>query len=112
MLTLKNQKALNDSEDMKLALDGLRAVFQADGDIQPKHRKALDALAWFCKIGHYDYGKNDTEIFRTLGRIEVYNYIIFCLEYSAEERRKLEATIKELEDVRDGRGSSTDSDID
>lgn len=110
MLTKETQKKLNDSEDMKLAVDGMRAVFRANGRVQPKHRRALDALARFCKIGAYNYGVDQAEILRMTGRREVYNYIMFCLEYPTEERRKLKAQITELEDIRDGRRSDTDSD--
>ncbi len=111
MLTPESQKTLNDFEDMKLAVDGMRAVFRANGRIQPKHRKALDALARFCKVGAYNHGTNQVEINRTLGRLEVYNFILFCLGYPVKERRKLVAQIKQLEDVRDGRDDDrTDSD--
>lgn len=106
MLTPENQQILNDSEDMKLAVDGMRVVFRSNGRIQPKHRRALDALARFCKIGAYNHGIDQTEILRMTGRREVYNYIIFCLEYPVKERRKLTAQIAELEDIRDGRGSN------
>ena len=112
MLTPKDQQTLNYSEDMKLAVDGMRAVFRANGRIQPKHRKALDALARFCKVGAYNYGTNQVEINRTVGRLEVYNYIMLCLEYPVKEQRKLKAQIKQLEDTRDGRGSDTDFDSD
>lgn len=110
MLTPKYQKVLNNSEDMKLAIDGMRAVFRSNGKIQPKHRRALDALARFCKAGAYDYGTNQVEINRTIGRLEVYNYIMLCLEYPVRERRKLVTQIKELEDVRDGRRTDSDND--
>lgn len=103
MFTHEDQQTLNDSEDMKLAVDGMRAVFRANGRIQPKHRKALDALARFCKVGAYNYGTDQVEINRIVGRLEVYNFIMFCLEYPVKERRKLTAQIKQLEDTRDGR---------
>lgn len=102
MLTPQDQEKLNDSEDLKLAVDGMRAVFRANGRIQPKHRKALDALARFCKVGAYNYKTDQVEILRTVGRLEVYNFIMFCLEYPIKERRKLTAQIKQLEDTRDG----------
>ncbi len=110
MLTPENQQVLNDSEDMKLAVDGMRAVFCSNGRIQPKHRRALDALARFCKVGAYNHGTNQVEINRITGRREVYNYITFCLEYSAKERRKLVTQITELEDIRDGRRTGIDDD--
>lgn len=110
MLSPTDQKELNDREDMKLAVDGIRAVFRANGKIQLKHRKALDALARFCKVNAYNHGTDSTEILRISGRREVYNFIMFCLDYPIKERRKLVLEIKELEDLRDGR--STDTDID
>ena len=110
MLTQESRKALNEREDMKLAIDGMRAVFRSNGRIQPKHRKALDALARFCKVNAYNYGTNETEIIRMTGRREVYNYIMFCLEYPVIERRKLVVEIKQLEDVRDGRRPDNDDD--
>lgn len=98
---------------MKLAVDGMRAVFRANGKVQPKHRRALDALARFCKINAYDHKTDQTEIVRITGRREVYNFIMFCLDYPKEERRKLKAQIKELEDLRDGRCTDrTDIDSD
>lgn len=106
----ETQQALNEREDMKLAVDGMRAVFRSGGRIQPKHRRALDALARFCKVNAYNYGTSQTEILRMAGRLEVYNYIMFCLEYPAAERRKLVAEIKQLEDVRDGRRPDNDND--
>lgn len=105
MFTQENQQTLNASEDMKLAVDGMRAVFRSNGRVQPKHRKALDALARFCKVGAYNFGASQTEILRMTGRLEVYNYIMLCLDYPIKERRKLTAQIKELEDIRDGRNS-------
>ncbi|KKL07650.1 hypothetical protein LCGC14_2583890 [marine sediment metagenome] len=110
MLTPEDQKTLNDSEDMKLAVDGLRALFRPDGNEEPKHRKALDALARFCKVDAYNHGTDQTEILRITGRREVYNFIMFCLEYPETERRKLVAEIRQLEDIRDGRRSDTDDD--
>jgi len=110
VLSPTDQKELNDREDMKLAVDGIRAVFRANGKIQLKHRKALDALARFCKVNAYNHGTDSTEILRISGRREVYNFIMFCLDYPIKERRKLVLEIKELEDLRDGR--STDTDID
>ena len=110
MLTQESRKALNEREDMKLAVDGMRAVFRSNGRIQPKHHKALDALARFCKVNAYNYGTNEAEIIRMTGRREVYNYIMFCLEYPATERRKLVVEIKQLEDVRDGRRPDNDND--
>lgn len=108
MLTEEGQETLNKSEDMKLAVDGMRAVFQANGRTQPKHQRALDALARFCKINAYDHKTDTTEILRVTGRREVYNFIMFCLEYPAKERRKLVAKIKELEDIRDDRRTDSD----
>lgn len=110
MLTDTDQQTLNDSEDMKLAVDNMRAVFMSGGKIQPKHQRALDALARFCKIGAYNYGTNETEILRTTGRREAFNFIMFCLKYPKEERRKLKSQIAQLEDIRDGRGTDTDDD--
>ena len=110
MLSNAEHNALNDKEDMKLAVDGMRAVFRSNGRVQPKHRKALDALARFAKIGAYNHGTNETEILRITGRREMYNFIMFCLEYPVKERRKLAIQIKELEDVRDGRGIDSSSD--
>lgn len=104
------QQELNDSEDTKLAVDSLRALFCVDGQIQPKHRIALDVLARFCKVRAYDYKTNETEILRMTGRREVYNYIMFCLEYPVEERRKLAAQIERLEGIRDGRRTDNDDD--
>ena len=101
MLTSENQQALNEREDMKLAVDGMRAVFRSNGRIQPKHQRALDALGRFCKIGTYNHGDDQTEILRITGRREVYNYIMFCLEYPVKEQRKLKTQIKELEEIRD-----------
>ena len=69
---------------------------------------ALDALARFCKVRAHNYGTSSTEILRITGRIEVYNFIMFCLDYPVRERRKLAKEIKQLEDVRDGRGSNSD----
>lgn len=108
MLTEEGQETLNKSEDMKLAVDGMRAVFRANGRIQPKHQRALDVLARFCKINAYDHKTDATEILRVTGRREVYNFIMFCLEYPVKERRKLVAKIKELEDIRDGRRTDSD----
>ncbi len=110
MLTEENQKALNDREDMKLAVDGMRAVFRANGRVKPKHRRALEALARFAKVGAYNHGVDNTEILRITGRREMYNFIMFCLEYPVKERRKLAVEIKKLEDVRDGRSRDTDDD--
>ena len=115
MLGEEQQKSLNDREDLKLAVDGMRAVFCANGKIQPKHRKALDDMARFCKVGGggvwvSNYGTDQTEIIRTIGRMEVYNFIMFCLEYHVRERRKLAKEIKQLEDIRDGRRSDSDDD--
>lgn len=109
MLSPADQLKLNEREDMKLAIDGMRAVFRANGRIQPKHRKALDALGRFCKVNAYNHGTDATEILRISGRREVYNYIMFCLDYPVKERRKLAAEIKQLEDLRDARPDS-DSD--
>ncbi len=105
MLSPTDQKELNDREDMKLAVDGMRAVFRANGKVQLKHRKALEALARFCKVNAYDHKTDQTEIIRITGRREVYNFIMFCLDYPTKERRKLAEQIKELEDLRDGRGT-------
>ncbi len=110
MLTPKNQQVLNDSEDMKLAVDGMRAVFRSNGKIQPKHRRALDVLARFCRVRAYNYGTNQVEMNRIIGRLEVYNYIMFCLEYPVKERRKLATQIKELEDIRDDRRTDSNND--
>lgn len=110
VLNEQQQKALNDTEDMKLAVDSVRAIFRSSGKIQPKHRKVLDVLARFCKVGAYNYGTSETEILRMTGRLEVYNYIILCLEYPVHERRKLVTQIKQLEDLRDGRGSDGNND--
>ncbi len=110
MLSDSDQKELNDREDMKLAVDGMRAVFSDNGEIQPKHREALDALARFAAIRSYKHGTDTAEILRITGRREMYNYIMFCLEYPAKERRKLTAQIKELEDLRDGRSNDSDGD--
>lgn len=111
MLTEADQESLTELEDNKLAIDALKVLFKPDGESQPKHRKALDALARFCKVELYNYGFNQTEIFRTTGRREVYNYIMWCLEYPEEERRKLKTQISNLEDIRDGRDSDrTDDD--
>ena len=106
------QQSLNEHEDMKLAIDGMRAVFRANGRVQPKHKKALEALERFCKVKAYNHGTDTAEILRTTGRREVYNYIMFCLEYPIAARRKLTARIKELEDTRDGRRSDSDRDDD
>lgn len=112
MLSDSEQIVLNDTEDMKLAVDGMRAVFRSNGRIQPKHQRALDALARFCKIRSYEHGTDQTEILRITGRREVYNFIMFCLDYPVKEQRKLKAKIKALEDIRDGRGSDSDIDRD
>ena len=109
MLAPEDKKLLSESEDMKLAADGLRAVFRPDGQIQPKHHKALDAIARFCKVNSYNHGVDQVEINRMTGRREVYNFIMFCLEYPAEERRKLIAQITQLEEVRDGRRPTDDT---
>ncbi len=111
MLSDDEQQTLNDSEDMKLAVEGMRAVFRTNGRVQPKHQKALDALARFCKVNSYKHGSDQTEILRITGRREVYNFIMFCLEYPKPELRKLKAQIKKLEDAKDGRNSDrTDND--
>ena len=109
MLAPEDKKLLSESEDMKLAADGLRAVFRPDGQIQQKHHKALDAIARFCKVNSYNHGVDQVEINRMTGRREVYNFIMFCLEYPAEERRKLIAQITQLEEVRDGRQPADDT---
>jgi len=109
VLAPEDQKALNDREDMKLAVDSMRAVFMSDGTIQPKHQAVLDALARFCKVNAYNYGVDQAEIIRMAGRREAYNYIMFCLEYPVAERRKLTEQIGELEDMRDGRRTDSDS---
>ncbi len=108
MLAQADQETLNASEDMKLGVDGMRAVFMSNGKIQPKHQRALDALARFCKIGVYNYGMNETEILRMVGRAEAFNYIMLCLKYPQKERRKLAEQITQLEELRDGRRPSSD----
>lgn len=119
MLDETSKKALSDREDTKLAVDGIRAVFCENGEIHPKHRRALDALARFCKVSRegagrhaIDHGTDPTEIIRTMGRQEVYNFIMFCLEYPDKQRHKLVEEIKELEDQRDARRTDDDSDYD
>lgn len=113
MFTKEKQQVLNDSEDMKLAVDSMRAVFKPNGKTKPKHQRALDALARFCKVGAHNYGTDQTEILRIVGRLEVYNYIMLCLEYPMKERHKLAAQITELEETRDGRtGSGRPDDTD
>lgn len=108
-LSKAEQATLNDSEDMKLGVDGMRAVFTSGGKTQPKHQRALDALARFCKVGATDHGTEQAEINRIVGRLEVFNYIMFCLKYPKRERRKLAEQITELEDIRDhGRRPSSD----
>lgn len=116
-LSSEQQKDLNECEDLKLAIDGMRAVFRVNGKLQPKHRKALEVLARFCKVvregsGTYviNHGTDPTEIIRMTGRQEVYNYILYCLDYPVRERRKLVTEIKNLEDIRDARRSDSDDD--
>lgn len=104
MLSDEDRAKLNEREDMKLAVDGMRAVFRSGGKVQPKHQRALDVLERFCKVRAYDYGKDATEILRMAGRREVYYFIMLCLEYPVRERRKLVAEIKQFEEIRDGRG--------
>ena len=65
----------------------------------------MEALARFCKVNAYNHGTDSTEILRFSGRREVYNFIMFCLDYPTKEHRKLVLEIKELEDLRDGRGT-------
>ncbi len=108
MLSEGQAKVLNKSEDMKLAVDGLRAVFMSGGKILPKHQRALDALARFCRVGAYNFGTDQVEIDRMIGRLEAFNFIMFCLNYPPSERRKLKAQISELEDTRDGRRPDSD----
>ena len=102
------QQALNTIQDMKLAVDSMRAVFTSNSKILPKHQRALDALARFCKVGAYNHGTDQVEINRTLGRLEAFNYVMFCLNYPKVERRKLAEQITTLEDIRDGRGTNDD----
>lgn len=108
-LNKEQQQTFNKTEDMKFAVDNLRAVFRSGTKTQPKQQRALDALARFCKIGAYNHGTNQTEILRTVGRQEVFNFIKFCLDYPKEERRKLKSQIQKFEDIRD-HGRRPDSD--
>ena len=103
-LISESQKALSDRQDMKLAVDGMRAVFMENGVTHPRHQKALDALARFCRINAYDYKTDQVQILRMTGRLEVYNYIMFCLRYPDKERHKLKAQIQQLEETADGSG--------
>lgn len=67
----------------------IRAIFTENGKVRPKHRKVLDDLARFCRIKSTSFGFDSIEHAKLLGRMEVYNRILFFVEMPKKQRSAL-----------------------
>lgn len=99
-----------DYVDLEEDIKAIRAVFTENGDIHEKHQNALDAIKRFSRVRATANGIDPWENMKMTGRRETYNWILDLTEYSDSKRERLREKIKGLEEIADGRGSSSSGD--